>query len=123
MRKTPLEQQILSKPTKPESDLPEGPLHWIAPNPEIVRFYEEISPGYGRIIIEQWALRNRRAFLTPFVAMIFSFALASGLIGGFVYLVMQGHTKAALALLGAGAISLVTAFLAIVKDWSKTSSK
>lgn len=117
--RTPPENQL---PVKPENLLPHGPLHWIAPNPDIVERFERIAPGYGKMLLEQWAIRNRRAWLTPFLSMIFSYTLALALIGGFIYLVMQGHAKAALGLLGAGAIGLVTAFLALAKDWSKTSS-
>jgi hypothetical protein len=93
--------------------MPTGPLCWIAAKREIVRLYEEIAPGYGRMLLEQWAIRSRRAWLTPFLAMIFRYTLALALIGGFVYLDMQDHSKAALGLMGAATIRLVTAFLAL----------
>jgi len=49
---------VLGKPKPPtrlEDQMPTGPLFWIAPNPDIIRIFEEIHPGYGKLVLDQWA--------------------------------------------------------------------
>lgn len=54
--------------------------------------------------------RDRNAFTFAFTGLIIGGIISSGLIGGFIYLVMQGHPTAAGSLLGAGAVGMVAGF-------------
>jgi hypothetical protein len=57
-----------------------------------------------------WAAAHRRAYRFAMLSLLIGGILSLGLIVGFVYLVMQGHTTAAGLLLGSGALSLVAGF-------------
>jgi hypothetical protein len=58
----------------------------------------------------EWSRRHSRAFTYALVSTILGAIVALSLVGGFVYLVMNGHPKSAAALLGAGALGMVTGF-------------
>jgi hypothetical protein len=60
--------------------------------------------------MKEWGRSHRRAFLYAFASTLIGGLIALSLIAGFIYLVMQGHSKAAGILLGAGALSMVAGF-------------
>jgi hypothetical protein len=55
-------------------------------------------------------LAHRWTFIYALTALIIGGVIGLSLVGGFVYLVMNGHAKAAAALLGAGAVGMVAGF-------------
>jgi hypothetical protein len=63
------------------------------------------------MVLQIWHGIQRADFVYATVSLVIAGMVAFALIGGFVYLVIQGHPKAAGALLGSGALSLVTGFL------------
>jgi hypothetical protein len=62
------------------------------------------------LVLAEWRYRHRRAFWYALISLIFGGSIALSLVGGFVYLVMQGHPKAAGSLLTAGAFGMVAGF-------------
>jgi hypothetical protein len=62
--------------------------------------------------MEEWGSWHHRQFLYAALSLGGGILVALALIGGFIYLVMEGHPEAAGSLLGAGALSLVSGFLA-----------
>ena len=50
-------------------------------------------------MLQEWGHRNRRAFWYAPVALVIGGLMGISLIGGFIYLVMNGHVKAAVSLL------------------------
>jgi hypothetical protein len=67
-------------------------------------------------VLQEWGHRNRRAFWYALVALVIGGLMGISLIGGFIYLVMNGHVKAAVSLLGAGAVSMVAGFVSTRLD-------
>lgn len=87
--------------------IPEGNV----PGPQVLQGYREIHPDLPAIVMQEWSFRNRRAFIYATIALIIGGLVALSLIGGFIYLVMQGHGGYGSALLGAGALGIVAGFL------------
>ena len=63
--------------------------------------YSIISPELPALVLQEWGHRNRRAFWYALVALVIGGLMGISLIGGFIYLVMNGHVKAAVSLPGA----------------------
>jgi hypothetical protein len=80
--------------------------------------YYDVSPDLPALIVLQWGYRHKRAFWFAWTGQVIGGLLAGSLIGGYIYLVMQGHPKSAGLLLGGGAVSLVTAFITVRLDKS-----
>lgn len=60
----------------------------------------------------EWGRRHQRQFIYATSSMFGGILVAVGLIGGFVYLVMNNHSNAAGGLLGAGVVGIISGFLA-----------
>ena len=78
--------------------------------------YSIISPELPALVLQEWGHRNRRAFWYAPVALVIGGLMGISLIGGFIYLVMNGHVKASVSLLGAGAVSMVAGFVSTRLD-------
>lgn len=105
MKKSPVptkQQQPTKAQLKPQIS--------VVPSPELLEAYDRISPKLPRLVMREWSLRNRRAFTYALTMGIIGGLLAAGLIGGFIYLVKTGHSKAAIGLFSAGAVGLVIGF-------------
>jgi len=100
-------------PTTPEP----RPLRLIAsktfaavPSSELLKSYQALGKKLPEAVMAEWSSYHRRAFIYATVALTFGGLIALSLVGGFVYLVMNGHPKSAAALLGAGALGMVAGF-------------
>lgn len=80
------------------------------PGPDFLRLYSHIDPSFPMFVLHEWRARERRPFVYAMTGQIIGGVLAAALIGGFIYLVMNGHGYYAAGLLAAGAISMVTGF-------------
>jgi hypothetical protein len=61
--------------------------------------------------MKEWGFRHQRQFLYATLSLGGGILVTLALIGGFIYLVMEGHPEAAASLLGTGALGLVAGFL------------
>lgn len=80
------------------------------PSPELLDQYAYISPEMPGLVMAEWSHRHRRAFLYALVSLLIGGLLALSLVGGFIFLVMNGRGGYAVTLLGAGALSMVAGF-------------
>jgi uncharacterized SAM-binding protein YcdF (DUF218 family) len=69
-----------------------------------------VSPELPALVMKEWSYRHRRAFWFALVSLVIGGLIGLSLVAGFIYLVMQGHHKAAGLLLGAGALGMVAGF-------------
>lgn len=79
-------------------------------NPQQLQLYSEIDPELPAILIKAAVAVNRREFWFAFSQGTYGFLLALGVIGGSIYLAMNGHDWVAGTMLGAGAVGMVTGF-------------
>jgi hypothetical protein len=54
--------------------------------------YSIISPELPALVLQEWGHRNRRAFWYALVALVIGGLMGISLIGGFIYLVMNGFS-------------------------------
>lgn len=111
-------QQKKEKPQSAElpagkSERPANEKIATVPSPELLREYDSVGHDLPGMIVAAWQARHRRSFIYAMVALIIGGMLALGMVGGFVYLVMQGHGRYALTLLGAGALGMVAGFRSV----------
>jgi hypothetical protein len=86
------------------------------PSPELLKSYQLLGKKLPEAVMAEWSSYHRRAFIYATVSLAFGGLIALSLVGGFIYLVMNGHPKSAAALLGAGALGMVTGFRSIRLD-------
>lgn len=99
-------------------ELFEGPM----PPPALLRQYEQIVPGAAERILsmaerqldhqihwERTAIHSQAR--NSFWGLCFGFLIAAGLIIGAIFCAVTGHEQVALALVGASALGVVTAFI------------
>lgn len=60
--------------------------------------------------MEMWAAAQKYAYRYAMMALAIGGVLGSGIVLGFIFLVMHGHAKGAAALLGGGALGMVAGF-------------
>jgi hypothetical protein len=82
----------------------------VVPSRELLDLYAEIHPNLAFDVMDAWNQSHRRAFWYAFVSTLIGGLIALSLVGGFIYLMMNGHSKAAGILLGAGALGMVAGF-------------
>lgn len=104
-------------PTKSESakkpaDKKPSELQAQVPSAAVLQQYLHVSPELPALVMKEWGYRHKRQFLYAMVSLIIGGLVAFSLIGGFVFLVMNGHPKEAGWLLGSGAVGLVSGFVA-----------
>ena len=80
------------------------------PNADILKFYAEVSPDLPVMIIEEWRSHVRRPFSYAMASLVIGGILATSLVVGFVYLVVNGHGGYAVTLLVAGALGMLAGF-------------
>lgn len=86
------------------------------PSAELLREYDLVGHDLPNLVIEAWQAGHRRSFRYAMTALFIGGLLAMSLIGGFIYLVMQGHGGYAATLLGGGALSMVAGFRSVRLD-------
>lgn len=83
------------------------------PNPELLKEYGNVSSELPLHVVSAWENHHQRAFRYAVISLIIGGAVALSLVGGFIYLVEAGHGGYASALLGGGALGMVTGFRSI----------
>jgi len=83
------------------------------PSAELLREYDIVGHDLPSKVITAWQSGHDRSFRYAMAALIIGGLLALGLLGGFIYLVMQGHGGYAATLLGGGTLSMVAGFRSV----------
>jgi hypothetical protein len=79
-------------------------------NPQQLQLYSEIDPALPTILVKAALAVNRQEYWFAMTQGTYGFLLALAVIGGAVYLAMNGHDWVAGTMLGAGAVGMVTGF-------------
>jgi nitrate reductase NapE component len=100
---------------KPQKRLKSGPdkndpPQASVPSPALLQDYACVGSELPELVVREWGHRHRRQFWFALVALVIGGLVSIGLIGGFVYLVMNDHPKSAALLLGSGALGMVAGF-------------
>lgn len=82
----------------------------VVPPPELLEKFAVYGPELPLSVMKLWSLAHQRSYRYAMLGLAIGGVLGLGLIGGFVYLVMQGHGGYATTLLGTGALSMVAGF-------------
>lgn len=75
-------------------------------NPSQLAEYALVSPELPALVIKARNAELRRQFIYAVLSLSAGIAALLSLIGGYIYLVMQGHPHAALGLLAGGVLGL-----------------
>jgi hypothetical protein len=84
---------------------------FLVPSPEELQRYQTVDPTLPTVLIQVRDRELRREFIYAASALSVAALGLVMVIGGFVYLVMQGHPTAAGSLLGAGVLGLIAGFI------------
>jgi hypothetical protein len=76
----------------------------------VLDLFQRFGPQAPIEVLRMWRAQHQANFVYATVALVIAGALGLGLIGGYVYLVMEGHATAGGVLLGSGALSMVAGF-------------
>jgi hypothetical protein len=91
----------------------------LVPSPALLKEYDLIGHDLPGLIVQAGQTELRRSFLYAMTALLIGGLISLSIVGGFVYLVMQGHGGYAGALLGAGALNMVAGFQTVRLNRSK----
>jgi hypothetical protein len=80
-------------------------------NPEVLQLYKQVNESLPALIVQAIDGQLRREYRYAVGGQIVAALALILMAGGFVYLVMNGHEKAAYALLGAGVLNVIGGFL------------
>jgi small-conductance mechanosensitive channel len=80
-------------------------------NPEQLKEFQVIDPALPALVVEARTLELKRQFHYAVLALVAGLVAFLSMVGGFVFLVLQGHSGAAGLLLGAGVLGLVAGFV------------
>ncbi len=80
-------------------------------SPTILDAYSQIDKSLPALVVQAQQIEATQEYRYALVALLTGGVLMLALIGGFVYLVMMGHPRAASTLLGAGVLGIVLAFI------------
>jgi hypothetical protein len=82
----------------------------VLPPPELLEVFTRFGPEMPAKVLRLWGDAHVRAYRYAILSLVIGGLLGLALIGGFIYLVMQGHGTYAGVLQGAGALSMVAGF-------------
>ena len=80
-------------------------------DPQQLAEYATVDPTLPALVIATRNFELQRKYHYAVLSLIAGVLVVFGILGTFVYLVMNGHPQAAAALLGAGVLSLVGGFV------------
>lgn len=83
----------------------------LLPSPAQLQLYRQVDSRLPELVVQVADREAQREYYYALAGMISSVVLFLSVVGGFVYLVMQDHPKAAAGLLGAGVLGLINAIL------------
>lgn len=83
----------------------------LIPSPPQLQLYKQVDVRLPELVVQVADREAQREYHYALAGMISSVVLFLSVVGGFVYLVMKDHSKAAAGLLGAGVLGLIHAIL------------
>lgn len=83
----------------------------LVPSPEQLQRYQAVNPALPALVFQVRDRQLHREFIYASLALGIAALALILVLGGFVYLVMQGHPIEAKILLGAGVLGLVASFI------------
>jgi uncharacterized membrane protein len=83
----------------------------LVPSPEQLQKFQEIDPALPATLMQARDRELQREFAYAALALAVAALALILVLGGFVYLVMQGHPTEAKILLGAGVLGLIASFI------------
>ena len=83
----------------------------LVPSPEQLQRYGAVDPELPALVLQVRNRELRREFVYAAMALGIAALALILVLGGFVYLVMQGHPTEAKILLGAGVLGLIASFV------------
>ena len=83
----------------------------LVPSPEQLQRYREIDSSLPALLFKARDRELQREFFYAALALGIAALALILVLGGFVYLVMQGHPTEAKILLGAGVLGLIASFI------------
>ncbi len=101
-------KKLQKKTSQSDTDTPPA----VVPNPELLEAYGRVSPDLPALVVKEWGHRHRRSFIYATTSLVGGILVACGLIGGFVYLTIEGHATDERLLLGSGVLGIIGSFLA-----------
>jgi hypothetical protein len=83
----------------------------LVPSPEQLEQFQKLDPALPALVLHARDRELQREFIYAAMALGVAGLALVLVLGGFVYLVMQGHPTAAGSLLGAGVLGLIAGFI------------
>jgi hypothetical protein len=83
----------------------------LVPSPEQLEQFQKVNPTLPAQVLQARDRELHREFLYAAIALGVAALALILVLGGFVYLVMQGHPAEAKILLGAGVLGLIASFV------------
>jgi hypothetical protein len=83
----------------------------LVPSPEQLKQFQAINPELPALLFQARDRELHREFIYAAIALGVAALALILVLGGFVYLVMQGHPTEAKILLGAGVLGLIASFI------------
>ena len=83
----------------------------LVPSPEQLEQFQKVNPTLPAQVLQVRDRELHREFVYAALALGVAAISLVLVLGGFVYLVMQGHTTEAKILLGAGVLGLIAGFI------------
>ena len=83
----------------------------LLPNPQQMQAYKEADEWLPAAVIQTINHDAQRDFWYALAGMASAALLFLSVVGAFVYLIMQGHEKAAASLLGVGVLGIINAII------------
>jgi hypothetical protein len=83
----------------------------LIPSPEQLQRYQAVNPELPALVFQAKDRQLHREFVYAALALGVAALALILVLGGFVYLVMQGHPTEAKILLGAGVLGLIASFI------------
>jgi hypothetical protein len=80
-------------------------------SPTLLNAYSQIDKSLPALVVQAQQIEATQEYKYALVGLLTGGVLMLALIGGFVYLVMMGHPRAAGTLLGAGVLGIILAFI------------
>jgi uncharacterized membrane protein len=78
---------------------------------QLTQISTDLGPKMAELIVQIAARNQRGELLYATLSLLGGLIVAVGVIGGFVYLVVQGYPKAAAGLLGVGVLNVIGGFV------------
>jgi len=83
----------------------------LVPSPEQLEQFRKVGPELPGLVMQARDREIQREFFYAAIALGIAALALVLVLGGFVYLVMQGHPTEAKILLGAGVLGLIASFI------------